>query len=115
MIVKVRGKQMKLRGVGDFLALDLKRLWIKEKAGCGCKSFQQRLNQLGPAGCRNEFEKILDELEQKAHKFGYPFVRMAAGWLLSRAIKNADSELNLWRKEVRGQSFQERHGLFPRT
>ena len=61
----------------------------KEK-GCGCRSYQKKMDRGGPQWCRDHKQEILDHLEKEAKKRGLPFVRLAAEKLVDLAIRRAE-------------------------
>lgn len=78
-------------GPGTELANLLKWFGIKAKEkGCGCKSFQKKMDRGGPQWCRDHKEEILDHLAKEAKKRRLPFIRLAAEKLLELAIRRAD-------------------------
>ena len=67
--------------------------WFNIKAkekGCGCKSWQKKMDGGGPQWCRDHKEEILAHLEKEAKKRGLPFVKLAASKLVDLAIRRAE-------------------------
>ncbi|MGI9460167.1 MAG: hypothetical protein ACR2NF_09230 [Pirellulales bacterium] len=61
----------------------------KEK-GCGCKSFQKKMDKNGPQWCRDHKEEILAHLEKEAKKRKLPFIKLAASKLIDLAIRRSE-------------------------
>lgn len=80
-------------GPGTELAGLLKRfgIYAKEK-GCGCRSYQRKMDAWGPEGCRRNMEAILKHLAQEARRRGLPFLKIAAKKLVDTAISRAEKK-----------------------
>ena len=78
-------------GPGTQLANLLKWFGIhaKEK-GCGCRSYQKKMDKGGPQWCRDHKEEILDHLAKEAKKRKLPFVKLAASKLIDLAIRRSE-------------------------
>ena len=88
-----RNMTTKTTGPGTQLANLLKWFGIKAKEkGCGCKSFQKKMDKGGPQWCRDHKEEILDHLAKEAAKRKLPFVRLAAEKLVDLAIRRAERD-----------------------
>ena len=61
----------------------------KEK-GCGCRSYQKKMDKGGPQWCRDHKAEILDHLAKEAKKRKLPFVKLAASKLVDLAIRRAE-------------------------
>ncbi len=78
-------------GPGTHLKNMLSAFGIKAKEkGCGCKSFQQKMDKGGPQWCRDHKDEILDHLAKEAKKRGLPFIKLAASKLLDLAIRRSE-------------------------
>ena len=87
----VMQKKPKTTGPGTELANLLKwfNIHAKEK-GCGCKSFQKKMDRGGPQWCKDHKEEILAHLEKEAKKRGLPFIKLAASKLIDLAIRRSE-------------------------
>ena len=67
--------------------------WFNIKAkekGCGCRSYQKKMDRGGPQWCRDHKQEILSHLEKEAKKRGLLFVKLAASKLVDLAIRRAE-------------------------
>ena len=76
--------------VGDILARRLKWMLYREGAGCNCEATRRRMNELGPEGCRREFESLIAEMKQNAHDSKQLWSETGARWMLNWAIRTAE-------------------------
>ena len=63
----------------------------KEK-GCGCRSYQKKMDKGGPQWCRDHKQEIIDHLAKEAKKRKLPFIRLAAEKLVELAIRRAEKD-----------------------
>lgn len=93
---------VQIPGVGKRLGHYLHWFGIEERRDCGCEQIANRLDRLGPEGCRMWFWTIIDELESRAQKHKYFFNRLGARVLLNLAIYNTKKALQKSEKRRKG-------------
>lgn len=64
--------------VGDGLHNLIASLGIKPKRSCNCEAMRQKMNQLGPTGCREHKSEIIEHLRTAYKKTDWPSVFSAA-------------------------------------
>ena len=64
---------------------------MQPRKGCGCNDTARWMDQLGPDGCEQKLDLIVNRLEDEAkrRKITFPFRRMAAKKLIRWAIRRA--------------------------
>ena len=83
----------KTTGPGTHLANLFKWFGIKAKEkGCGCRSYQKKMDKGGPQWCRDHKQEIIDHLAKEAKKRKLPFIRLAAEKLVELAIRRAEKD-----------------------
>lgn len=51
---------------------------INQKIGCGCKTMETKLNNLGPAECLARIDELVSEIEANAAKYSWSQLAIAA-------------------------------------
>ena len=77
-------------GVGTTFAGYVKifSAWIKfTGAKCDCKKIELKMNMLGPLGCQDRFDELIEDLKKSADKANLVFSRTIAKSLLRKAIR----------------------------
>jgi hypothetical protein len=87
------GAEPEASGVGEELARILVALMIKHTAGCKCEERAKTMDEMGPAWCRENRGLILDWMQEEAGRRGLPFLRLAADFVLERAILRVEQRL----------------------
>lgn len=64
---------------------------MQPRKGCGCDNTARWMNRIGPDGCEQKLDLIVNRLEDEAkrRKITFPFRRMAAKKLVRWAIRRA--------------------------
>jgi hypothetical protein len=71
-------------GPGTEMQAMLKEIGVEAKPNCGCKAMAQRMDMLGPDGCRKEREQIVKSISENAEKWSwYERVQIAAKMAVS--------------------------------
>lgn len=98
------------KGVGTHLTLIFQSFGEYQKVGCTCSELAARMNELGPDGCRKEFDDLAAKLREQAKqlnwwatlriarraiKTGMAFKCSPRG-LLAEAIRRAEEEAKTW-------------------
>lgn len=67
------------------------RMQLSKVRGCGCKAMARWMDKLGPDGCEQNIEKIVDKLQAEAikRKMKIPFQRFLATRMVKQAIRRA--------------------------
>ena len=65
-------------GVGSQLWRLLSSLGVKHSSSCSCVGTAERMNSLGPQGCRKEKAELVKQLKDNAGKYGWGDVAKAA-------------------------------------
>lgn len=80
-------KQRKSRGPGTELSKLLSTFGIKPRADCSCNLLINTMDSLGPAGCRQNKEKLLKLMRKNQDKYGWGsylkagFNAVRTGWV----------------------------------
>jgi hypothetical protein len=65
--------------VGEELATILHSIGLRAKEGCGCPELRREMNDLGPDGCRREFDRLVSTLREKYQATTWTERILAAG------------------------------------
>ena len=76
-------------GVGNELHRLLESWGFKERKGCKCKKYRDRMNRKGADWCESKLSLCLRWLKRSAEEQTLPFSRHVAVRFLRRAIRNA--------------------------
>ena len=71
--------------------------WViaKMKKKCLCKTIEEKMNRLGPSGCKASLDELVSDLRKSAETAGMGMIfseSLVRGWLAS-AINQAEEEL----------------------
>lgn len=68
---------------------------MQPHSGCGCNDTARWMDYLGPDGCEEKIDAIVDRLESEAkkRKLTFPFRKMAAEKLVRWAIRRARKDM----------------------
>jgi len=73
-------------GVGSQLWQLLESLGIRHSAGCSCLKLAERMNALGPAGCRRNRAELAADMQTNAAAYGWTTVATAAAKAIASGL-----------------------------
>jgi hypothetical protein len=79
-------------GPGSELTRILGNFWIRYTPGCKCEERASRMNQMGPAWCRENIELISKWLKEEAESRGLPYVDWLGHQVILQAIAAAEAK-----------------------
>ena len=82
-----------MTGPGTELKWILRLFHIRERAGCGCIELQEKMDDNGPAWCRENMQYIVIQMKREAEDRQLPFSRVFARVLVSVAIRRSERRL----------------------